>query len=135
MSAEDREQVVSAQVVLGPASGNRVDDPARVTAESIDEYTPSPEAVTVVKRFFRDAGFDVGKMVGNSFSVTASHITFERVFQSKLHCTEGIVRVANGDDGEIYELPLVVLPQSIYRDVLAVTFTPPPDFGPTNFDA
>ena len=135
MSAEDREQVVSAQVVLAPAGGKRVIDPARMTAESIDEYTPSPEAVTAAKRFFRDAGFEVGNMVGNSFSVTASHGTFERVFQSKLHFTEGIVRVANGDGGEVYELPLAVLPTSISRDLLVVSFTPPPDFGPTDFFA
>lgn len=135
MNAEDREQVVSAQVVLAPAGGKRVDEPAKITAESIDEYRPSPDAVTEAKRFFRDAGFEVGHMVGNSFSVTASHGTFERVFQSKLRNAEGIVRVVNGDAGEVYELPLGVLPTSISRDLLAVSFTPPPDFGPTNFDA
>ena len=135
MSTEKRERLLSAQVVLGSASGKRADGRARITADSIEEYTPSREALTEVKRFFREAGFDVGDVVGNSFSITASASTFERVFQSKLRYDEGIVRVANREGGETYELPRVALPRSVSEELVAVTFTPPPDFGPTNFDA
>jgi hypothetical protein len=61
----------------------------------------------------------MGDMVGNSFSITAPESTFERVFGTR-------------GAGSL-ELPLHALPKTLTDHVEAVTFTPPPDFGPTNF--
>jgi hypothetical protein len=128
------QQIVSAQVVLRPASGKPIDGQTAITAANIKEYVPSAEAVARAQRAFKAAGFDVGPVMGNSFPITAPASTFERVFQTRLRRQEpGGVEAVSDDGSARYELPRQGLSPEIESLVLAVTFTPPPDFGPTRF--
>jgi hypothetical protein len=129
-----KQPVLSAQVLLRSASGKPADGRATITAANIKEYLPSPEAVAGATQAFARLGFQVGDVVGNSFAITASGETFEKLFHAKLRPGErGEVTVQGKGKSERYELPLAHLPQEIARFVEAVTFSPPPDFGPTGY--
>lgn len=128
-------QLVSAQVVLKSASGKKVEGQTALTAENIAEYLPSPDTVTAAAEGFKQAGFEVGNIVGNNFSITAPKSAFEKFFKIKLKAQDrGDVKVSAAKGAsEGYELPLKALPQNLSRLVDAVTFSPPPDFGPSNY--
>lgn len=128
MTLEDRD-VISAQVVLRSSSGRAPDGTSAVTAATLAEFAPAPEAVAAAVEGFRERGFEVGSTVGNSFSITAPAGTFRRVFGVPVHRTErgGLA----GPGGEA--LRLDDLPGEISRLLAAVTFVPPPDFGPGSF--
>jgi hypothetical protein len=129
-----KDRLVAAQVVLRPASGKAFDGQTAITAENIAEYLPAPQTVSEAQRAFAEAGFEVSPAVGMSFSITAPASTFEKVFKVKLLPDErgGVkARTKRGEPG--YELPLDALPNELKRHVVAVTFTPPPEYGPGNF--
>jgi hypothetical protein len=129
-----KEPVLSAQVVLRSASGKPADGGAAITAATIGEYLPSPEVVAGAKQAFARRGFQVGEVVGNSFAITASGEAFEKLFHARFRRGErGEVTVQGRSESERYELPLGRLPEEIARFVVAVTFSPPPDFGPTGY--
>ena len=107
----------SAQVVLRPASGVPI-DPAMITAANVAQFAPDPATADRVRRALADLGFEIGPFVGNSFAITAPAPTFERVF--------GRSSPARG-----LELPLDGLTADVAEPIQAVTFTPPPAFGPT----
>ncbi|MBI3970031.1 MAG: hypothetical protein HY332_01970 [Chloroflexi bacterium] len=133
MSLGDQE-TVSAQVVLRPAGGRTLDGQSTITSETIGAFLPSSEAVATAREAFRAAGFDVGPVVGNSFSITAPAGTFRKAFNTQLRReARGSVQAVKEDGGAGFELPLEHLPEPARGLVSAVTFTPPPDFGPTNF--
>jgi hypothetical protein len=105
-------------VILRPASGASL-DPATITAATIGQIQPVAAAVDAARRAFANLGFEVGPFVGISFSITAPAPTFEKVFGVS-------VQPPSGD----LELPLQRLPADLAKDIQAVTFTPPPAFGP-----
>jgi len=87
-----------------------------------------------VRDAFTAAGFDVGAVVGNSFSISAPASVFENLFKTHLrHKQEGGIVSARVQESGSFELPPQALPWSVAKNVQAVTFTPPPDFGPTRF--
>lgn len=130
-----RSKLISAQVVLRSASGKSFDSKTAITSENIDDYSPSQDSAASAAAGFSEAGFDVGNMVGNSFSITAPKSTFEKFFKIKLQVEErGDVKVAKGKGAPSgYELPLQALPPNLSQLVVAVTFSPPPDFGPSSY--
>ncbi|HJZ54173.1 MAG TPA: hypothetical protein VKE74_04415 [Gemmataceae bacterium] len=85
--------------------------------------TPSslPRAEQVAKQFAA-AGFQVGPVVGVSFSITGPVELFERFFRVKATAGE---RPFAAD-----ELPVSALDPGLRSDVKIVLFTRPPDFGP-----
>jgi hypothetical protein len=85
---------------------------------------PSPETVTRVSTELRNMGFEIGEAVGNSISITGPARLFESFFHTKLRNVDG-VQFADG-----YELPMEKVPPALRAEIVAVTFTPPPDFGP-----
>lgn len=126
-------EIISAQVVLRAASGKAPD--AQITAETLSQYLPASEAAAQARAAFSAAGFEVGPLVANNFSITAPAAAFERVFQTKLrYNARGALQNVLADDSAQAELPLKKLPVALSRHVAAVTFTPPPDFGPQRFD-
>lgn len=130
----EEKRIISAQVVLRSASGKAIDGETIITAENFQDFAPSPETVTRATEAFAAAGFDVGSMAGISFSISATVSTFEQVFRTRLRQEErGSVEAVEDDGSAGYELPLEALPESLANLVVAVTFTPPPDFGPTEF--
>lgn len=130
----DRDQVISAQVLLRSESGKTIAADTIITSETISDYVPSPQDVAWASEVLADRGFDVAELVGISFSITAPASTFEEFFETQLCREEDGGMKAVRDDGSLgYELPLTALPESIADLVVAITFTPPPDFGPTEF--
>ncbi|MCP4542745.1 MAG: hypothetical protein GY832_36950 [Chloroflexi bacterium] len=130
----EKEQLVSAQVVLPSASGKVIDGETSITSKNIQEFAPSPKLVARATEAFAVAGFDVGAMVGISFSISAPVSTFEQVFKTRLRQEDrGGVEAIQDDGSGSYELSLDALPKSLADLVVAVAFTPPPDFGPTEF--
>ena len=128
----DTNPVISAQVVLRSPSGKPA--AGHVTAENIREFLPTPDIATRVRTAFTAAGFEAGPVVGNSFSISATVGVFESLFNIHLrHQQEGGVASVRIQESGSYELPLQALPRSVIENVEAVTFTPPPDFGPTRF--
>lgn len=130
-----KNQIVSAQVVLQPASGKSLSSETAITSETIGDVLPSQDAVAVARKAFTEAGFEVGKVVANSFSITGPVSTFEKALKTRLQREpeSGAVKAVRTDGSATYELPLNGLPREVARIVEAVSFTPPPDFGPTNY--
>lgn len=121
--AGKKSEALSAQVLLLPASGKRVTDPSALTAARLSEAAPSPEAARRAARAWAEAGFEVGPVVGTSFSITAPAATFEKAFGKHVHKA--------AQEGR--ELSLDEMDEELTRGVAAVTFTPPPDFGPSSY--
>jgi hypothetical protein len=111
---------VSAQVLLRPASGRRIGGRDEITSENIRDYAPPADAAAFARRAFEEDGFDVGPLVGVSFSIAAPVSTFERVFKTPIKV----------DDRSSLELPLDALPEPLRRVIETVTFGRPVDFGP-----
>lgn len=128
------EDIVSAQVTLRAASGKRPEARSIITAETLKEFSPSRATVARVVEQFRALGFEVGEMVGISLSISSPVRLFESVFQTRLGRlkTKGI-QFLKADQSSSYELDPEKIPASLNEEVVSVTFTPPPDFGPTDF--
>jgi hypothetical protein len=127
-------EVVSAQVVLKPASGEDVNGAPAITAENVAQYAPSSEVATKVQKGFEAEGFQVGSLVGNSFSITAPVAAFQDLFGVVLHRQEdGAISVEQLSGTDSRELPIQHLNSAVMRDIATIMFTPPPDFGPTQF--
>lgn len=123
------EPELSAQVVLRPAGG-----PPRspVTADTLRDHTPDPDDAARVAEHLRSEGFEAGPLVGTSFSITGPRSRFETTFGVHLEVERGpddLVSRVTTSEGDL-ELPVGRLPTAVARHVSAVTFTPPPDFGP-----
>src|SRR5262245_52839016 len=85
--------VETAQVIVRSKSGKRIRGDVEITSRNISEYEPAPEDVAVAQKAFQTAGFEVGPLVGISFSVTAPLSGFERFFSTKLFVdTSGVVQ-------------------------------------------
>jgi hypothetical protein len=127
-----RQPVMSAQVILKPASGAAPREP--VTSSNLRDVLPSAEAARRAPQAFAEAGFEVGPVVANSFSITGPATTFEKVFGTTFRRDKqsGDTRPARHGAGE-YELPLSKLVGEVSQMIQAVTLTPPPDFGPTDY--
>jgi hypothetical protein len=118
---------LSATVLLRPAAGGTHEG---VTAETVERFQPDPDALERARRFFEAAGFELGPAVGPSFSITGPRELFERTFDTKLEYDETLGIKASGGG---VELPLHVVPPELTDSLQAVTFTPPPAFGPTEY--
>lgn len=134
MSEAEKSRTISAQVLLRPAGGERLPD-AEITAANIGRLRPPADAVDRVRRFFAGAGFETGELVGNSFAITAPASRFEQVFKHRVEEVEGSLGWRRADGEVTLELPAEAIPREVAAEVEAVTFTPPPAFGPVSFDA
>lgn len=129
-----KEKIISAQVILRPESGKSVTGQEAITSENIRDYLPSPESFQAAAQSFAAAGFEVSAAGPTGFSITAPASTFEKVFNTKVRSQEGGgVKAMRQDESEDYELPLRGLSKEMSQHIEAVTFTPPPDFGPTSY--
>jgi hypothetical protein len=75
---------------------------------------------------FRAAGFQIGPLVGISFSIAGPVERFEEFFQVRAE-REGPQPFLTD------ELPLSSLNPTLREHIEAVLFTRPPDFGPVGF--
>jgi hypothetical protein len=125
-----KQHSLSAQVVLKAASGKSPAGQA-ITSENIREYLPSQESIRIARSALTEAGFEVGNVVANSFSITAPTATFEKVFGARIR-RDPQRGVTEAGQGGTLELPLKKLGRDVAGVIEAVTFSPPPDFGPGN---
>jgi hypothetical protein len=131
---QNRGNLISAQVVLRSANGRQPDQGTPVTSANIKDFQPSMEIVAAAKEAFAAKGFEIGDLVGNSFSISAPADKFEKIFKTHLRFAKHGSAQAMGDDGSwSEELPLGGLPKSMSRNLVAVTFARALDFGPTSF--
>lgn len=130
----DKQKQISAEVALKSASGKTFDGSTAITAENVAEYQPSAEAAADARKDFAEAGFETSPVGGLSFSVTAPVKTFESFFKVKLEEDgKGGITIKGKSGSGAYELPMKALPKKLAQAVVAVTFSPPPDYGPGNF--
>lgn len=129
-----KNEIISAQVILPSASRKTIDGEVVVTSENISDYAPSSEAVMKAQDMFRAKGFDVGNVVGISFSISAPVEVFENTFKLRVRKTasEGFefIQADGSGSGELPKSSLALLPGGIAQ---AVIFVKPPDFGPSDF--
>ena len=79
-------------------------------------------------------GFRTGHLGGNSFAITAPAEVFTRALGVRVRVNpEGGVECVGQDGTGRYECPREMLPREVAQLVDAITFTPPPAFGPTGF--
>jgi hypothetical protein len=123
---------ISAQVILPPVQG-KLDGSTRVTSETVQSLAPSPDHVARTRKAFEEAGFEVSKLYGISFSITGPLELFEDFFKTSIKQDESQGTYLVKDKTVTYELPLQNLPAHLREHLTTVTFSPPPDFGPTNF--
>lgn len=126
-----KKDIVSAQVIMKAASGQS-SAKETITAETLSKFAPAAEAVGRAQAFFAERGFTTEPLVGISFAISAPVSVFESLFAVELVTSEEQgIQAAYADGSTRYELPVELLPSSLAVD--AVTFTPPPAFGPTSF--
>ena len=126
MTAEpDREEPVTAIVLLRSASGEKITGWTAITADTLARYAPDPADVDHVARSFRAAGFEVGPPGGISMAVTAPLARFEDFFAAKVGRAADGGWVAGGAASSGRELPLSALPDDVVSRVSAVTFDEP----------
>jgi len=106
------DQVISAQVVLADGC----------------------ESAAGIQENIAKLGLKVGPCVGISFSVTGRLALFQEIFRHRVRAhAEGSLEFVDARGGGTRELAGKALPDSLAGSVQAVTFTAPPDFGPTNW--
>lgn len=123
---------ISALVVLRSATAGM--DEAPITSETVASHLPSENAIRTTAGYFSGAGFEVGDVVGISFSVSGPPELFAHVFGQRVDLRAGRagrIESAATESGSL-EFDLGSLPPEVAEHVRAVTFTPPPDFGPGN---
>ncbi|MGH2820100.1 MAG: hypothetical protein ACRDJ5_05565 [Actinomycetota bacterium] len=81
--------------------------------------------------FFRAEGFEVAEAFGTTFSISAPRSGFERLFGEPIEVRASGERVMSARTSRGEELDATRLPKHVSRSLQAVTFTRPPDFGPT----
>ena len=122
----DREEPVTALVLLRPASGEEITGWTEITAATYARYAPDPEDADLVARRFREAGFEVGPPGGISLAVTAPRALFEGFFGAAVaNAPEGGWVAGEDAASGARELPLSRLPQDVAERVFAVTFDEP----------
>ena len=130
----DKNRIISAQVILRPAGGGSLRDYHPITARNVHEAMPAAKSVEQATTAFRLAGFDIGAVAGASFSISAPAGRFQKALGVKLELEAGGgIQCVLPNGQRSYELPLEKVPREAARVVEAITFTPPPDFGPTRF--
>ena len=107
---------VGAIVLLRPASG-ATDVP--ITVKTLTEHAPDRDAAEHARRWFEGAGFNVGPLVGTSFSIVAPAAHMSSLFP-------------DFSPGKERELRLDRLPRAVAENLQAVATESPPEFGPNN---
>ncbi len=120
---------VVALVVLKPANPRLAKSAGPVRAANVRAHQPDSERAEILRRTFAEMGFQVGPLVGTSFSIEGARTLFETRFGVRLEIADQQpARVADRDDGAL--LPLSRLPEKLRREVEAITFGEPMSFGP-----
>ena len=127
----DEDPLLSALVVLRPEAGP-LTGYETITAETASAWQADPGHAQRATTWFAAAGFRVDPVVGLSFSIVAPRSQFEQMFRVRFDApADAALPPGAAFPSQGVELPLVALPPDVAAVVQAVTFPPPPDFGPT----
>lgn len=128
------QNIVSAQIILPSLSGAKIGSDTSITAENVEQFTPSAEAISKSTSYFREKGFEVGNCYGISFSITGAAALFEEVLNVKVVIGDNnIASFTTSDGSKITTLEgdaLKSLPDGL---IDSITFPEPLDFGPGNY--
>ncbi len=119
---------ITMQVILHAASGQVPDAKAPITTANLEQFQPDVSAAESTRQHFQQAGFEVGDVIGNSFSITADATTYQQFFGIDPSGTS----LAGERTGRL-ELSQNDLPAALQSNVAAVTSSEPVDFGPTSY--
>jgi hypothetical protein len=129
-----KKPLISAQIILIPASGRPIDGRTVITEGNIEKFFPPQNAFSAVSAEFRSKGFEVEPLVGISFSITGTIKAFEEYFGMRIRLAgDNAYEFLDRNNSMGHELSGRNLPHGLSKFVLAVTFPLPPDFGPTEF--
>jgi hypothetical protein len=105
-------------------------DDKLISAQVVIRASSAADAQAVMQEFKR-AGFDLGPLFANSFSITAESKRFETYFKATLQSSSGEgIAVKTNEDSVRSDLPLDALPPSVRELIEVIVFSKPPDFGP-----
>ena len=90
-------------------------------------HEPADASAARLRQWFAGRGFTTSAPAGISFSVTGARSLFEKTFHVEFD------EKSNRPGLEVLELPMPDLPAGLQDAVDAVTFSAPPDFGPTSY--
>ena len=134
MPRKTEQKILSAEVAVRSASGKSFTGQTAITSANVADYLPSHDVVEKARRAFAELGFEVSEPAGIGFSITAPASVFRKVFKIKITLDErGGIKVAAKGHEASYELPKANLPKELAENLVSVSFSPPPDYGPGNF--
>lgn len=134
LQQKSSEEIITAHVLMKAPNGTLITYDTILTSQNIQRYTPRSVDLASATNEFETLGFKTGPVSGLSFAISGPSKVFEKVFHVRLQTdkTHGTTVIGQGESPQ-YELPLVNIPRSLARLLSAVTFMPPPEFGPTNY--
>ena len=125
------EKKISAQVVMkwsvSPDDGSQ----KQISAQTAAAYKMDEGTILKVKEFFKKNGFEVGAVVANNFSITASKERFEKVFGTKITTNKAHRYLTQPGMDSL--LPLNNLTGSIRNLIDLVTFVEPPELQKNDY--
>lgn len=130
----DQNEIVSVQVVLKPSTDMVIDGETQITSNNIEDYLPPPNAYALASNILTSLSFEVGPLVGISFSITAKASVFRETFKVGFQKdSKGGIQCVK-KNGEISrQLPIEHLPKEIIEMIQFVVCAEPLDFGPNEF--
>lgn len=129
----DNDALISAQVIL--KTEKKIDERTQITAENIHLYLPDNRPYLLISQEMTLKGFQVGNLVGISFSITSTANIFSEVFGVEFIQKEQNIYCSYNDGKLSQELPLNRLPKNMFEMISSIVFTPAPDFGPVEFNS
>jgi hypothetical protein len=118
--------ILSAEVLLKSRSGRSMASPdVAITAENVEEFTPTPETIAEATKRLQELGFTVSQ-VGVTLTIEGELARFEKVFGVKLNVErdEAPGNVIVQPESEL------VIPESLKGVIEQVVFPKPPEFFP-----
>lgn len=130
----NQNEIISVQVILRPSSNKVINEKSIITSNNIEAYLPPPNAYVLAKRIFSSLGFEVGSLVGISFSISAKVDVFRKILRvSFQRDSKGGILCINKNGSGSLKLPLEYLPEKLIDIIQSITCVEPPDFGPGDF--
>jgi hypothetical protein len=116
---------LSAEVVLRGSAGAPHE---AISSSNLAQHQPDQSRAGQIRDWFRRRGFATTGVHGISFSITGPRQLFEET------CATTLEGEGARPGVDVVELPAPTdMPGDLGDDVVAVTFTPPPDFGPGSY--
>lgn len=129
-----KNNTITAQVILFSKDHRIINGKTIITSDTIITFLPDEKTISEFLMIFRKNGFEVGEVIGISFSITGSQDTFEKFLGMQVMVEEdGSCVFVSNENSRYSELKNELLPEVIREGVQSIAFTRPPDFGPKDW--